>query len=290
MKIQANLPGMQFQAMELSGREKDTQERQTVNEFLESLGNPAVKVTISKEGMDTYRSMVAEMGEPPKMMSVEEVKNSTILMEQVYGSISSSTQYFATEEEVLEGKDMTKNIVSLWFSKEVSSLKESQGTNTWEAKAARLAQAYATLYDEIAEGYENGTREVRVVEEGATVSDLAQGRGYRVLTMEEELAQLDSFYEKQVKELERQAEEWPKQFELFRRIDESHSRIMGREKYYTEEKVQELEDDYKTVPDDLARRMITVRDIWKNSRLNLSKNQAWESVVDIINTMFRRRD
>lgn len=290
MKIQANLPGLQFQAMKAPGEEKTAEKKQTVNELLESMGSPAVKVTVSKEGMDAYRSMVADMGEPAKMMSVEEVKNSTIRLEQCYGSLGTSRQYFATEEEVLEGKDQTKNIVSLWFSKEVSSLEESQGSNTWKDRATRLTQAYATLYNEITEGYENGTREVRVVEKGATVADLAQGRGYRVLTMEEELAELDALYEKEVTWLEKRAEEWPKQFEIFRRIDESRSRIPGREKYYTEEKVKELEDDYKTVPRDLAQRMITVRDIWKNSRLNLSKNQAWENVVDIINTMFRRRD
>lgn len=290
MKIQANLPGMQFQAMKAPGQEKTAEKKQTVSELLESMGSPAVKVTVSKEGMDAYRSMVADMGEPAEMMSVEEVKNSTIRLEQCYGSLGTSRQYFATEEEVLEGKDQTKNIVSLWFSKEVSSLEESQGSNTWKDRATRLTQAYATLYNEITEGYENGTREVRVVEKGATVADLAQGRGYRVLTMEEELAELDALYEKEVTWLEKRAEEWPKQFEIFRRIDESRSRIPGREKYYTEEKVKELEDDYKTVPRDLAQRMITVRDIWKNSRLNLSKNQAWENVVDIINTMFRRRD
>lgn len=290
MKIQANLPGMQFQAMKAPGEEKTAEKKQTVNELLESMGSPAVKVTVSKEGMDAYRSMVADMGEPAKMMSVEEVKNSTIRLEQCYGSLGTSRQYFATEEEVLESKDQTKNIVSLWFSKEVSSLEESQGSNTWKDRATRLTQAYATLYNEITEGYENGTREVRVVEKGATVADLAQGRGYRVLTMEEELAELDALYEKEVTWLEKRAEEWPKQFEIFRRMDESRSRIPGREKYYTEEKVKELEDDYKTVPRDLAQRMITVRDIWKNSRLNLSKNQAWENVVDIINTMFRRRD
>lgn len=290
MKIQANLPGMQFQAMKAPGQEKTAEKKQTVNELLESMGSPAVKVTVSKEGMDAYRSMVADMGEPAKMMSVEEVKNSSIRLEQIYGSLGTSRQYFATEEEVLEGKDQTKNIVSLWFSKEVSSLRESQGSNTWKDKATRLAQAYATLYNEITEGYQNGTREVRVVEKGATVADLAQGRGYHVLTMEEELAELDALYEEKVTWLEKRAEEWPKQFEILRRIDESRSRMPGREKYYTEEKVKELEDDYKTVPDDLAQRMITVRDIWKNSRLNLSKNQAWENVVDIINTMFRRRD
>ncbi len=289
MKIQANLPGIPFRAMETAGQIKDAGKGQTVNKLPEGMGNPGVKLTISREGMDAYRRMTAEKEESSKGMSLEEVKNSTIHMEQVYGSISSSVRYFATEEEVLEGRDMTKNIVSLWFSREVDGLKESQGGNTWRDRAARLAQAYTTLYDEIVQGYENGTREVRVVEEGATVSDLAQGRGYRVLTMEEELAQLDRVYEKQVNQLERQAKEWPKQLEILCRIDESRSSKMGRERYYTEEKVKELEDDYKTVPDNLAERMITVRDIWKSAGLNLSKGQAWENVVEMINTMFRPR-
>ena len=73
-------------------------------------------------------------------------------------------------------------------------------------------------------------------------------------------------------------------------MDESRSRTMDREPYYTEEKVKELKEDYKTVPDNLAQRMLTVRDCLKLSRQTLSKDKAWESVVEIINTMFRRRE
>ncbi|MCI8661699.1 MAG: hypothetical protein HFG69_00280 [Hungatella sp.] len=292
MKIQANLPIAPFQAL---SPHKTGKKNQTVQELMTDMGMPTVKVSFSKEGMDTYRRMVKEKGQPSAMTTIEEVENSTILLEQLYGSLSTDTVYFSTEEEVLKGEDRSKNIVSLWFSNEVRDLKErdvreGQGNNTWRDKAARLAQAYASLYDEITEGYRNGTREVKVVEKGASVPDLAQGRGYRVLTMEEELAELDAVYEKEVKWLERMAEEWPKQFEIFCRMDESRSRTMDREPYYTEEKVKELKEDYKTVPDNLAQRMLTVRDCLKLSRQTLSKDKAWESVVEIINTMFRRRE
>lgn len=269
-------------------------ERQTVSQLLAKKlpgGNgaaPAVKVSISGEGMEAWRRAVKENGWQSAMPDMEEVKNSTILMEQVYGSLTTHTRYFAAEEEVLEGKDMTDTIVPLWFSQKVSSLKEAQGGNTWHDKAARLAQAYTSLYDEIVEGYQSGTRQVRVVEEGATVADLAQGRGFRVLTMEEELAKLDRVYEKQVRDLEESAKNWPKQLEIFHSMDQSRSKMMGREPYYTDERVRELKEDWRTVPDNLADRMLTVRDYWKACR-NMSGNKAWGSALEIINTMFRSR-
>ncbi len=279
------------------GQEKTSgKERQTMNQLLARKltaadgSVPAVKVSISSEGMEACRRMIAEKGWQAALPDLDEIKNSTILMGQVYGSFTTSTRYFATEEEVTEGKDMTDTIVPLWFSQEVSNLKEAQGGNTWRDKASRLAQAYASLYDEIVAGYENGTRVVRVTEKEATVSDLAQGRGYRVLTMEEELAELDRVYEKHVKELEEHVKNWPKQFEIFRRMDESRSKMMGREPVYTEERVRELEEDYKTVPDDLAQRMLSVRNYWKVCRANMSGDRAWKSVAEIINTMFRSRE
>ena len=54
--------------------------------------------------------------------------------------------------------------------------------------ASNMLKVYASLYDEIVKGYEAGTRETYVEDENA------EG-GYRKLTMEEELAELDKAYE-----------------------------------------------------------------------------------------------
>lgn len=60
------------------------------------------------------------------------------------------------------------------------------------------AEAYANLYDEIVQGYENGTRQINVIDENSE-------QGYRTLTMEEELSALDAAYEKNVKGFEEYA-------------------------------------------------------------------------------------
>ena len=53
---------------------------------------------------------------------------------------------------------------------------------------SNMLKAYASLYDEIVKGYEAGTRETYV-------EDKNSEDGYRKLTMEEELAELDKAYE-----------------------------------------------------------------------------------------------
>lgn len=54
--------------------------------------------------------------------------------------------------------------------------------------ASNMLKVYASLYDEIVKGYEAGTREIYVEDKNA------EG-GYRKLTMEEELTELDKAYE-----------------------------------------------------------------------------------------------
>lgn len=70
-----------------------------------------------------------------------------------------------------------------------------------------LMKAYQDVYNDIVAGYENGTREVwtQDFEEGADYIEFEQGgKNYRFhkLTMEEELARLDSAYEKEAKNVE----------------------------------------------------------------------------------------
>ncbi|MBR4342379.1 MAG: hypothetical protein IKP88_06710 [Lachnospiraceae bacterium] len=61
--------------------------------------------------------------------------------------------------------------------------------------ANNMLKVYASLYDEIVKGYENGTRETYVEDENA------EG-GYRKLTMEEELDELDKAYKGYVERYE----------------------------------------------------------------------------------------
>ena len=68
-------------------------------------------------------------------------------------------------------------------------------TLSWQTKLDNLGKAYQNLRNEIIQGYENGTRQVNVIDETSET-------GYRTLTMEEELSALDAAYEKNVKGFE----------------------------------------------------------------------------------------
>ena len=147
----------------------------------DSTSNSAERLKLMKEKLeevsnhirevrkDTY---ISERSNPSPWQNLEDVKNSSILPEQIYSSVGSWASYFATEEEIVSGKDMTKTIIPLWFSKEIEALGEADTcAPSWREKA------------------------------------------YHVLTMEEELKQLDETYEKWVNELEEHARQWPKQME-----------------------------------------------------------------------------
>ena len=69
-----------------------------------------------------------------------------------------------------------------------------------EDKMDNLAEAYTSLYDEIIKGYETGTREINVLDSNSE-------KGYRTLTMQEELENLESAYEKAVQNMTIQIEQ-----------------------------------------------------------------------------------
>ena len=73
--------------------------------------------------------------------------------------------------------------------------------------------------------------------------------------------------------------------ETILRIEKSRKES-GLKVHYTEDRVKELYKDWETVPNDLAPKMLSVRDKWKADSLLLSKDQAWQNVVNMINAMF----
>ena len=93
-----------------------------------------------------------------------------------------------------DGIDYSYNL-----SKEADKLnkadEEALGALSWQTKSDNLYKAYKNLRDEIVQGYENGTRQVNVIDESSET-------GYRTLTMEEELSALDAAYEKNAKAFE----------------------------------------------------------------------------------------
>lgn len=154
------------------------------------------KLTISGEGTESYRKSVSESGQPLTYNSV--IQQKKILSGGINYSYNLSEEADklgkADEEAVTEG-----------------------GALSWKTKLDNLNKAYKNLRVEIVQGYENGTRQVNVIDESSET-------GYRTLTMEEELSALDAAYEKNVKGFEEMSSQQEKARGI---IDEWQEQVAG---------------------------------------------------------------
>lgn len=135
----------------------------------------AVKVSISQEGIENYRKQIRERGmngggkvivKADKDSIIRQAKQATnALLANNYGN------ELAKETDKLKGQRTGGSSYSLSNRVEDS------------------VRAYGNLYDEIVQGYQNGTRE-RYVE------DKSSETGYRKMTMEEELEGLDKAFQR----------------------------------------------------------------------------------------------
>ncbi|MBQ8411354.1 MAG: hypothetical protein IJX15_06480 [Ruminiclostridium sp.] len=120
-----------------------------------------------------------------------------------------------------------------------------------------IMNAYTSLYDEIVQGYKNGTRVINI-------SDLNSNEGYRTLTLQEELDDLDKAYEKAVntavslldKETDIQIS-FDKYYEKLQRI--------GEERADFAKEYANKETSVKFNADDILHKMISERDVWRTS-------------------------
>lgn len=195
----------------------------------------SVKVTISEEGMKSYRERITNG------QSFEEVQ--------------------AQRKSLLEGNLSPDMNYKLTLSARVNSLneadKEAGGTKylSNEEKLDNIMEAYTSLYDEIVQGYENGTRVINVADENSE-------NGYRPLTMQEELDDLDRAYESVVNT-------------TVSIMEQSEKVSMAFDKYYA--KIQSIgagraelanayadrRDKVEMMPENAVEKMISERDAWK---------------------------
>ena len=134
---------------------------------MEANGVP-VQVTISEEGMKSYRERITNG------QSFKEVQEQRKLL------LETKLSYDMNYKFTLSAKVNSLNEANL----------EASGTKylSNEEKLDNIMEAYTSLYEEIVQGYESGTRVINVVDETSE-------NGYRTLTMQEELADLDNAYE-----------------------------------------------------------------------------------------------
>ena len=153
---------------------KEIAEETTENKFLE-LDNP-VEITISDEAKEQYREMAKQMTKPYQadldMLNI--LRNGTILNGSgLEPALNASRKELATAGE---GKKLN-----------------------FQEKAENLLGAYAKLYDEISQGYDNGTKAFYVSDNKANLIKL---------TKEEALAELDRSYEKVSESMEQQEKQY----------------------------------------------------------------------------------
>lgn len=195
----------------------------------------AVKVTISEEGYKSYRDRI-ENGQ-----SFEEVQ--------------------AQRKRLLEGKLSPDMNYKFTLSAKVNSLNEADKEASEakylsnEEKLDNIMEAYTSLYDEIVQGYENGTRVINVADENSE-------NGYRTLTMQEELDDLDRAYESVVnttvaimEQNEKVSMAFDKYYAKIQRIGAGRAELANA---YADRK-----DKVELVPKNAVEKMISERDAWK---------------------------
>ncbi len=136
------------------------QEKATAKEASRKMAEQPVRLSISNEGKEHYRNSIQQGGQE-------------------------------SYDSVLQRREQLKNekISLVDYGYEISKRADSgESVLSTSGKADGYVKAYAELYDEIVQGYEDGTREIYVAGED----------GPHKLTKEEELDALDAAYRKTV--------------------------------------------------------------------------------------------
>lgn len=196
----------------INNAEKTNVSHKVYEDISTKKGQSPVKISISEEGKKNYRNSLEKKSE-----------GFDTVVEQRSG--------------LLSGKNMPETDYCFELGNKLAALKEKDVYKSTEDKAYDLLKAYASMYDEIVQGYESGTRE-RYSEEQLSES------GYRKLTMSEEINSLNIAYKKYADNLEMQVQQAPK-------IAEAHDKYMekilkiGAERAELATKAQELYSNVK---------------------------------------------
>lgn len=254
MKIKNNRITFQF-----SENTKAAQGKRTIKESLPNLTEQPIKVSISKEGYKEYRDSISQSRSFDGV-----VKQKKDLIET---NLSTDLNYSFRFK----------------FSESLSDEdRKAAGSNTlsMQGRVTNIAETYASLYDEIVQGYENGTRKINV-------TDSESETGYRTLTMEEELNALDEAYEKAAKTVEALAQQQPKAQKAFEDYRRKLEKLGTSKTKLTNAYEKQSQDNTINVVENIYEKMLAARDNWKNAYSVSAKSEAWQGMLSVINTMFQ---
>lgn len=236
---------------------KVNQSNEKAVDTVPSDADQGIKLTISSEGIDSYQKQI--QGSGMKAKSYEDVVNRRNSIKQASKSIIVNYHgQLAEEVGKLKGQ------------------RESGSTYSLADKAEDYVKAYGNLYDEIVQGYKDGTRHFYVEDENSET-------GYRQLTMEEELSSLDKAY----KAATDKAETDRKALKIIEGGMAKISKVKGAGTSATDSnKTQQVENE--TGQDNIGQKMVTLAQAWKEAyQVSGSKDNGMEKVLSMLNDMFR---
>ena len=211
----------------------------------------SIKVSISKEGRESYRNSLQENSE--SFNDVVEKRN-----------------------ELLAGEKTPKILVNYGFEfgSKLNAIKKDGEYQSIEDRASDLLMAYASIYDEIVQGHESGTRE-KYVEDSTSES------GYRKLTMSEEISMLDDAYKKYADFLESNVQQYPEIYESYSKHLDQLARIGVRSElgYRALETLARYIDE--GIPENISGKLVEASKSFVAKYLNKNvKNISIESLLE----------
>lgn len=216
----------------------------------------AVKLSISQEGMKSYRKKLHESGMNGSGKVIVKADKDSIIRQAKQATNALLAKSYGNA-----------------FAKETQTLKEqrkSGGTYSLSNKAEDSVRAYGNHYDEIVQGYQNGTRERYVEDETAET-------GYRKMTMEEELNELD-------KAFQRAADRADVKEMITGEFQRLSSKAGSKQTSFTDtDKKPQATDKEETIGQKMKRLAQAWKDTYKASG---SKESSMEKALAMLNGMF----
>lgn len=235
----------------------NSKEQKTMN-TASSKDDHAVKISISQEGMESCRKKLQERGIQSADGNIMEKKHA--LIEQPKNAIFDN-QY----ESELNQK-----------AGELKGQRESSATYSLSNKMEDEVKAYGSLYDEIVQGYKDGTRVRYVADENSET-------GFRKMTMEEELSSLDKAFQKRSDMADKLAENAKNAAAAFKDTAEKLAKIKGAKTSFADA-YKNLEAEGYTSHENVGQKMVTLAQAWKNAyQVSGSKEVGMEKVLSMLN-------
>ncbi len=201
--------------------------------------NP-IKVSISQEGYEHIRSSLQQNGQETYDMVVRKIELSKKVRVMNYGY------------------DLSMKAV------EFNDAASQNGTKALSVtdRANGYISAYASMYDEIVRGYENGTREIYVEDEF----------GIHRLTKEEELKALDEAYKREVDDFVAMEKANEQAYAIVTEAMKKIASIKSRSGVAVSETDNSKAMEQHKVPENLKGRMLSAADIFKQNYAAFNPN------------------